>query len=1316
MRQSVLYMNILKKIGYTLVLTIAVTLTIGPARTFAASPAAASPTAASPVAVKAGGCAGTAEYVYDDMCVLPPFRWGSTGEKLVNDSSGWLGSIKGMPTAVGNMLFTVSGLIWQGLIYIVRFGLSTGSGVWELLDAPVARITQHFGGTLLPLSISLVFITMILGAKKAFKSKGNIFVNFIRLGSSWLIPFSLLFFLVSSSTVAANQADEDKNHNVSGHVGTAAWLATTIDSKTSQIAATFTGLNLDFKTDSRITPGCMEYIQAISNRYIAANDSLAAKDESAPAMIALSNVWINTHYANVIRGQFGTASGDYDLPGFVGCHAYESWSNVPVAEQRSIANESNKNLGAVENAAIYGPHVDKDDHGQFIKAMVAWAACNREENNKTVRPPYAFVDGAADLCSKAFEETTSIPSGKGWDEFYIFGKKANDRLRNGAYHEEPPSMREADERQLRPAEEMAGTMGGLGMSRLLYGIMSLISAIASLIVIGPMALGLLVTVFMSIALVVLALPVALLLLAGGKPEKAKPLFKAIAQSLVAKAMFTIILTLVIAVIKLFNALVLALESSLPGEQLPSLIEALLYGAAPLLAFFVVNKMLKMLIPSANLMNPLSAASLAAQAAGLPNYQNKKKPKYGKDGKELPSTKSKWDKFAFGNQDNRLVKAKNLLDTKRTQLGNVAPTWKNFKKYQPVKRFRSAASAEDYVSSKETAAKAKAHLETAKAGKKAANAGIKKKAADLRKKKPKRPDHEGLRRKPGEVLHPDALAASYKSWATRAVESKNSSATNAKDNKEILAQRRRAATISTGDPVADEENAAKAVEREQQGPVLGQLERDALRMAALNTDSPQEAQRYGYATSDGSVISTRNGLQNPKALEKMTRDELWRHMQNPAAGLGAETLAPQINAETGLLETEVQTAVRIKSILSSRGFTDSDGDEVHAMTALGVSETQLFDYVHNKTTGDKNLDAKLKTFTSDKDICAEFASVDHKAESKAIQIALEVEEERVNLVEKLGLDGANSHLLDQKADIYLKGNDFKLSMASSAMQASLLAINEPDTEKVLAQIEDIVNKRFAGLGTSVPDDAVRERILERAQKATIISVINSASANATAGAASAMNPKLLSLLEGLTVEIEARTVSQQTRQFAQPAEVQYVPMTATTIDNMLATLGVLMADSNRATTTYAAMPPGDDRSKQARVMAISDMDIIKQTNALIGQFEAAKVAKLQVSVAHWRNIDHKSEESIAEQRLMAEDAISSNKEELIKLISDLSKARNATALPLAKELETLIVEKLETAAFDATSPIDASRLADEFASGTASFKKAAAKAKRTGGMP
>lgn len=134
------------------------------------------------------------------------------------------------------------------------------------------------------------------------------------------------------------------------------------------------------------------------------------------------------------------------------------------------------------------------------------------------------------------------------------------------------------------------------------------------------------------------------------------------------------------------------------------------------------------------------------------------------------------------------------------------------------------------------------------------------------------------------------------------------------------------------------------------------------------------------------------------------------------------------------------------------------------------------------------------------------------------------------------------------------------------------------------------------------------------------------------------------------------------------------------------------------------------------MAISDMDIIKQTNALIGQFEAAKVAKLQVSVAHWRNIDHKSEESIAEQRLMAEDAISSNKEELIKLISDLSKARNATALPLAKELETLIVEKLETAAFDATSPIDASRLADEFASGTASFKKAAAKAKRTGGMP
>ena len=1302
-------MNILKKTAYTLFLMIAVTLAIGPSQTFAATPAAATPAAATPAAATPAapnGCSTLETYKYTDMCVLPPYRWGD--EKLVNDTQGNFGFIKGVPAALGGVLFIVSGMIWQGLLWVIRFGLSTGTGMWSLLDAPIARVTSVFGGTLLPLSISLVLITMIMGAKKTF-SKGNIFMNFIRQGSSWLLPFSLLFILVSSSTAATEKADLNKDYDVSSHVGTAAWAATTVDRMTNQVAAKFSGLNVDLVKSSTLAvngPSCMEYINTIHAKYTAANDAKSAKPEAAaPAMVAVSNLWLNTHYANVIRGQFGTPSGDLDLPGLVGCHAYESWNNVSVAEQHSISNESNPDLKAVKNAGIFGPHLAIEKDGQFVKAMTVWAACLRDGNAWKPRDPYKFMGAKriAIVCPEAFTTTETIPSGKRdhWNEFYIFGEKAYGRLRESdSFKSAVGDQREINEQIVRPAAEMAGAMGGLGTSRLLYGVMSIISAILSLVVIGPMAVGLLATVFMSIALVTVALPIALLLLAGGKANKAKPLFKAIASSLVAKAMFTIILTLIIAVIKLFNSIVLALEKSVPGGQLPSLIEAVLYGAAPLLAFFVVNKLLKMLVPNANLMNPVSTLSLAAQAAGVPISKQKLdkdgKPILGKDGKPKGTP---WSKYRDKHPNSRLGKAKDALDRKHGQAGNIAPTWKNFKKFQPVKRFRSAAADKDYADSKNEAAADKAKRADAKGKKKAENAAARKEAADLRKNKGKRPDHEGLRRKRGEAFDPDAVAASKGITPPPVGESKNSADDNAKDNKDVDAAQKRAAKVDTGDPAADDVEAAKTVERGKQGRILSEVERDAIAMATLGTDNPKEAAHGSVTTTDGRTIDTRNPLDDKKALRGMTKPQLWESMRNPAIGLGAE-LEPKLLAN-GELETEAQTAARIQATMRSRGLTDNDGNEVHAMTHLGVNEAQLHDWVNEGSTGDKDLDIKLKAF--EKGSSDAFGSRDHKAETQAIKIAHEVVEERIKLVEQLGLDGANSYLVDQKADIVAKGSDFLMGTEETVYAASVLAVEEPDPEKVIAHIKDMVEKQVAAVRTSTPmDDEVYERLVERAQKATVISVLKSVTVNVTAG----KNPKMISALEEIVAQGAARSFAH-----TQPT----APTSRADIDTHLVTFTILANDSNHADAGYAAAVSPEDRQKSAKVVQIKDQELANITNTLRTVYETG-MAQRNLEISDYSRSKGFSEEIIAAQQAGEAEHIADGKRAIEQEMTNIRKAVK-DGDPSAQQKAHVRLAEILSESTDTTVPADAHRTegTPTIIIGTQAAFAAAAKAFRTGGM-
>ena len=91
---------------------------------------------------------------------------------------------------------------------------------------------------------------------------------------------------------------------------------------------------------------------------------------------------------------------------------------------------------------------------------------------------------------------------------------------------------------------------------------------------------------------------------------------------------------------------------------------------------------------------------------------------------------------------RLAKAKDALDRKRGRVDAYAPTWKNFKKFQPSKRFRSAEADVSYLKHREAKDEAKKTRIDAKAKTKASREELReqvdaRKASKKSKKTPKK---------------------------------------------------------------------------------------------------------------------------------------------------------------------------------------------------------------------------------------------------------------------------------------------------------------------------------------------------------------------------------------------------------------------------------------------------------------------------------------------------------------------------------------------------------------------------------------------------
>lgn len=1117
---------------------------------------------------------------------MPPYRWGGS-EDLVHDTSGWLGAIEGAPTALGNVLFTLSSLMWQGLMWIVKIGVTFGDAIWDALSLPVAQLTALFGGQLFPMSVAVLFFTIFSGIRNVFTkdSSKSMLMAMIRLARGWIVPFLLLATLVMNSNTAVSSVanwpdntEEDrkkKNDEVKAQVWTIPWIAHTTESVTSSFASSLANMETDnfmqqFTDKDGVTTAyynCTDYINAIYADYLGSQG--LDKKARHNVMVSVSKLWVKTHYDNVIRGQFGTTQRGvdpqgnqrmYDLPGIVGCRAYESWNRVPVTVQHALTEKSYKTYskstsgsGIKPKAEAYGPHADKHE---FIASMTAWAACvpNGDGKAMTSRPPYVyvqFVSGSNSWACKSFflDEGYNYPGGTGERSFkgdrkesniYIFGKDS--RMLDVLTHESPcgDDLGKCDEKvlkEIRPAQELGRSMSGGGWTRVIYGMMSLIVSVIAMWVLGPMSVGLVATLFMSIGLLVLGLPAALLLSAAGKPDKARPLYRMIMSSLLAKSLFLFLITATLLLVTLLNSLIIILESHL-ANGLNSMVGALLYGAVPLLAFFVVNVMLKKVMPGANLSSPLSTMAMATKGAaagwGADNFQNKwnRKGKFNKDGS--PAQKQpKPGSLAAKLQQSRLGQKAGIM---KAQADQAVPSWRKIKK---MSRFGKAN--ELYKEDQEALAKKKIEYQQNLNKRKAKKEELKQYREDSKELKEdnaeklealkkegkntkKAPQDEGLSNKRGKQSDPAALKKGAALTKTPTKASSSDRTKNAKDNK--AAKDKEVIDYANAHGVSPDQ-AQKELEKAKMGKVLSQNERDTIKgtegahLGYVDKDGNPDGAAIAkniVTTSDGKAVHIGNVLANPNA-KGMSEDDLWNLMTQGGAafGLGKDVLDTkliQIDPSKGdgkdnfRLETETEYAARIQATLEARGLVDADGAHVHPMQVLGVKKNQVHKFVETGSTGDKSLDDALKDYMNGESKL--FESSDAKYEKQQIMVAQEIETERTQQVTNSGLTVANRDIAQAKVAIKLKDPVFQQAQEVAALKL-VLALPETDPADLDGLLHDTIAECVKNTtATLAVDDEMKDAL-----QAQFRNNLHNSIMKAAKDAAGQFNPTMIKAIEGLS---------------------------------------------------------------------------------------------------------------------------------------------------------------------------------------------------------
>lgn len=558
-----------------------------------------------------------------DITDLPAWRW--TNVELDGDTSGWLGAFKTFPIAISTLLLAVSQFIWTLLLGLMRFSIDSGS----LIEPAAGPVNSAFA-TIGSYSTALFFVFWALVLYKVIKAlaKGQVGAA-LRTGGTFVVLFAVLLALVSSSTAAV------KNDTPLAK-GTLPWVAKEIAGFSTGVVATMTeGRELFAKSDASnealgsegASPTCKAYIEKLHSRY----ESGAGAN---PVLTSMSRLWEQTQYNSWKISTFGMPSGSSaDLSARAMCHWAEAVNGTPASEQQEIANSvlpaAIPAVSSGVRASVFGPFGKEDRR----RAMTAWVACEWNSTAKTWKTTPEFIgvwsdDPSGDTygnkwCSSVLSSNGSgQDQGKGWfinagdwDNFNLFGGRIADAFeRDGqtAEHRE----------KLAAAKAWATGFSGANTSdRLLQGFLALVVALFFGYALGFVALGMFLSQMLLLVLLMFA-PITITLFAIGS-SKAKSLAKLTGTTMVSQAFFGLLLTTLVALADLFQSIV----SNLSAFAGAGFIKTILYGMAPLLAFWCVRKLLQS-IGMADILRPSGAVSFLASAAAVATG-DEKVAKFGK---------------------------------------------------------------------------------------------------------------------------------------------------------------------------------------------------------------------------------------------------------------------------------------------------------------------------------------------------------------------------------------------------------------------------------------------------------------------------------------------------------------------------------------------------------------------------------------------------------------------------------------------------------------------------------------------------------------
>lgn len=544
-----------------------------------------------------------------DITNLPAWRWPNV--ELDGDSGGFLGAFKAFPIMISTLLLSVSQFVWALLLGLMKFSLEAGSLI-EPAAGPVNSAVASIGGY----SVGLFFLfwAFVLYRVVRALAKGRT-GEALRSGGVFLILFALLISIVQSSSAAVDSKTPLAK-------GTLPWFATQVAGFSGSIVGQLTNGRDLFTKDSKTTPSvanqgssptCEKYIDTLRARY--------EKGEGAnPVLSSMSRLWEQTQYNSWTISTFGMARpGETNLGARSMCHWAEAVNGVSSAAQQSIAHEVTAGIPAPTDtvrSTVFGPYGKEDRR----RAMTAWVACQYNSTTKKWETTPEFIgvwnddpngdSYGAKWCSAILASGASgqdkgklwISAGE-WDNFNLFGSRIADAF-------ERENQTAAHREQIAAAKSWASGFSGANTSdRLLQGFLSLAVALFFMYALGFVAIGMFLAQLLLVVLLMF-FPVTLLLFAIGSP-KAKSMAKLTGTTMVSQAVFGLLLTVLIALSDLFQMIV----TNLGAFAGAGFIKTLLYGLAPLMAFWCVRKLLQA-AGMADILKPSGAVAFLASAAAV----------------------------------------------------------------------------------------------------------------------------------------------------------------------------------------------------------------------------------------------------------------------------------------------------------------------------------------------------------------------------------------------------------------------------------------------------------------------------------------------------------------------------------------------------------------------------------------------------------------------------------------------------------------------------------------------------------------------------